>query len=348
MVRKINIKSNSLIKSVKELIENSKTRIAVAVNSELALLYWDIGNLISKEIIIKVRADYGKSVIQNLSNYLTNEFGQGWSEKHLWHCLRSAETFTKKQILYAVRRQLSWTHIKIIMYEEDKTKRAFYLEMAIAERWSTRILQDKMNKMLYERTAISKKPQRLIKKEISNMAVNSQVSPDIIFKDSYVLDFLGLKNSYKEKDLEPAILYHIQSFILELGQGFAFIERQKRITIDNIDYHIDLLFYHRILNRLIVIELKLGKFLPEYKGQMELYLRWLEKYEMEVNEEKPIGLILCSEGNTEHIELLMLDEETIRVAQYLTKLPSKKWFAQKLQKAIKIAKMNKNEKQIKN
>lgn len=125
-----------------------------------------------------------------------------------------------------------------------------------------------------------------------------------------------------------------------MGSGFAFLERQKRITIDAVDYHLDLLFYHRKLKRLVAIDLKLGKFKPKYKSQMELYLRWLQKNEMQQGEEKPIGLLLCSEGNTEHIELLMLDEKEIRVAQYLTELPSKEWFADKLHRALEIAKMN--------
>ena len=160
----------------------------------------------------------------------------------------------------------------------------------------------------------------------------------LTFRNSYVLDFLGLEGDYSEKDLENAIVAQLEKFILELGQGFAFLERQKRISIDGIDYSLDLLFYHRKLNRLIAIDLKLGKFKPKHKAQMELYLRYLQKYDQQPNENTPIGLLLCSEGNTEHIELLLLGDENIKVAQYLTQLPDKQWFADKLQKSIEIAK----------
>jgi len=213
--------------------------------------------------------------------------------------------------------------------------------MAINQQWNTRTLADQIDKMLFERTAIAKKPDEQIKQALQELKVEDLINPDLFFKNTYILDFLGIKNTHSEKELENALLANIEAFILELGNGFAFVERQKRISIDATDYHLDLLFYHRKLRRLVAIDLKLGKFKHEYKSQMELYLRWLERYEMQPGEEKPIGLLLCSEGNTEHIELLMLDEKEIKVAQYLTELPSKKWFADKLHRALEIAKMNK-------
>lgn len=164
----------------------------------------------------------------------------------------------------------------------------------------------------------------------------------MVFKNTYVLDFLNLPQFYKESDLEKALISSVEKFIMELGNGFAFLERQKRISVDGEDYHLDLLFYHRKLKRLIAIDLKMGKFKPAYKGQMELYLRWLEKNEMQQGEEKPIGLLLCSEGNTEHIELLILNEPDIKVAQYLTELPDKQWFADKLHKAKELLKASTN------
>lgn len=194
--------------------------------------------------------------------------------------------------------------------------------------------------MLYERTAIATHPEKNIKTELQQFDGSTDINPDLIFKNTYVLDFLNLPHRYSEKELEQALVENVQEFILELGNGFAFLERQKRISIDTINYHLDLLFYHRKLRRLVAIDLKLGKFKPKHKAQMELYLRYLKKYEMQPGEESPIGLLLCSEGNTEHIELLMLDEKEIKVAQYLTELPSKEWFADKLHRAIEIAKMN--------
>ena len=172
------------------------------------------------------------------------------------------------------------------------------------------------------------------------MKEKSSLSPELVFKNTYILDFLNLPAAYSENDLEMALVGHLEQFILELGVGFAFLERQKRITVDSVDYHLDLLFYHRKLKRLVAIDLKLGKFKPKYKSQMELYLRYLQKHDIQQGEDTPIGLLLCSEGNTEHIELLMLDEKEIRVAQYLTELPSKEWFADKLHRALEIAKMN--------
>jgi predicted nuclease of restriction endonuclease-like (RecB) superfamily len=212
--------------------------------------------------------------------------------------------------------------------------------MAIEFRWKTRDLSDQMDKMLFERTALAKKPEEQIREVLAELEENNILDPDLVFKSSYFLDFLSLQNTYSEKNLEDALITHLQQFIQELGNGFAFLERQKCIMIDGEDYHLDLLFYHRKLKRLVAIDLKLGKFKPQYKAQMELYLRWLERNEMEEGEQKPIGLLLCSEGNTEHIELLMLDESEIKVAQYLTELPSKEWFTEKLHRAIEIAKMN--------
>jgi predicted nuclease of restriction endonuclease-like (RecB) superfamily len=258
------------------------------------------------------------------------------------HCLRAAECFSEAEIVSAVQRQLSWTHLKTIAYEEKPLKREFYLEMAIAQRWNTRTLAAQIDKMLYERTALAKQPEKQIENELKALKTDDLINPDLFLKSTYVLDFLGLKNTYSEKDLENALITNIEHFILELGNGFAFVERQKRISIDAIDYHLDLLFYHRKLKRLVAIDLKIGKFKPKHKAQMDLYLRWLQKNEMQDGEQKPIGLLLCSEGNTEHIELLMLDEKDIKVAQYLTELPSKEWFADKLQRALKIAKAQTN------
>jgi predicted nuclease of restriction endonuclease-like (RecB) superfamily len=338
-----NIELQTLYRSIAQLISQAKTKVAVTVNAELALLNWKVGEHINKFVLNGNRAAYGKQIIANLSAMLIAEFGNGWGEKHIRHCLRSAETMDENQILYAVRRELSWTHIRTISYEENHLKRQFYLEMAISQRWNTRTLAQQMDKMLYERTVIAKQPDEQIKEALQELKTEDRIDPNLFFKSTYILDFLGLKNTYSEKDLENALVTNIEHFLLELGNGFAFIERQKRITVDTTDYHLDLLFYHRKLKRLVAIDLKLGKFKPEHKAQMELYLRWLQKHEMQKDEDTPIGLLLCSEGNTEHIELLMLDEKDIKVAQYLTELPSKDWFADKLHRAMEIAKMNQSD-----
>ncbi len=238
-----------------------------------------------------------------------------------------------------MRRQLSWTHLKTIIYIDDPLKREFYIEMSKLEHWSVRTLQERMKSMLYERTVISKKPELTIRNDLELLKKEAKASADLLFRDPYILDFLGLHDTYSEKDLESAIILELQRFISELGNDFAFLKRQKRITIDNRDYHIDLLFYHRRLKCLVAIDLKIGEFEAAYKGQMELYLRYLEKYEHYEGENSPIGLILCTGKNQEHIELLQLEQNNIRVAEYYTVLPSKKVLKDKLHKAIEIAKM---------
>jgi predicted nuclease of restriction endonuclease-like (RecB) superfamily len=224
----------------------------------------------------------------------------------------------------------------------DPLKREFYIEMCKLEKWSVRTFQDRIQSMLYERTAISKKPEQTIKNDLALLNKEQKLSADLVFKDPYVLDFLGLKDTYSEKDLESAIIAELQRFISELGSDFAFLARQKRITIDTTDYYIDLLFYHRRLKCLVAIDLKIGDFEAAFKGQMELYLRYLEKYEQVEGENSPIGLILCSEKNEEHVELLQLDKSNIRVADYLTLLPSQEILKQKLHQAIENAKNRMN------
>ncbi len=251
--------------------------------------------------------------------------------------MKVADVFTKENIA-TLSQQLSWSHLIELSYIDDELKRDFYTHLVFAERWSVRNLRKQLDAMLYERTAIAKKPEKIIRENLARLTQGKNLHPDLVFKSSYILDFLNLSTDYSENELENALLKNLEKFIMELGNGFAFLERQKRISVDSTDYYLDLLFYHRKLNRLVAIDLKLGKFKPEYKSQMELYLRWLEKYERQEKEEKPIGLLLCSEGNTEHIELLLLDEDEIKVAQYLTELPSKEWFIEKLHKAIELVK----------
>ena len=336
-MKELEIIHHQLFTDISKLIEESRKRIAVFVNSEMTLLYWDIGDKIKKVTLQGNRAEYGKKIILTLSHELTRDYGTGWGEKHLRHCLHFVETFQERGIIYTLCRQLSWSHLRIIMYLNDDLKREFYIELCKIEHWSVRLLQDRINSMLYERTNISKKPEETIRKELEQLKNEKQLTQDFVFRDPYVLDFLGLKDTYSEKDLESAIVAELQRFIIEMGNDFAFLARQKRITIDNRDYKIDLLFYHRRLKSLVVIELKLGEFEAGHKGQMELYLRWLEKYEMVVGENLPVGLILCTGKNSEHIELMQLNQSNIKVAEYLTALPPKELFLEKFHQAVEIA-----------
>jgi predicted nuclease of restriction endonuclease-like (RecB) superfamily len=242
-----------------------------------------------------------------------------------------------EQIVASVMRQLSWTHILQVLPLKDDLQREFYLTFAASERWSVRRLRKEIDGMLFERTAISGKPDEFIKKELSTLRDDNMLSPDLVFKSPYFLEFTGLKGMYSEKNLEDSLIAHIEQFIIELGNGFSFVARQKRMIIDGEDFYLDLLFYHRRLHRLIAIDLKLGRFKAQYKGQMELYLRWLEKNEMEHGEETPLGLLLCTEGNEEQIELLQLDKSGIKVAKYLTELPSREILRLQIQKSLAAA-----------
>jgi predicted nuclease of restriction endonuclease-like (RecB) superfamily len=269
---------------------------------------------------------------------LTDEYGASFSEKNLRRMMQFAEIFPDEQIVVSVIRQLSWTHILAVLPIDDPLKRAFYIEMCKLEKWSVRTFRERIQSMLYERTAISKKPELTIQQDLERLQNEQKLNPDLVFRDPYFLDFLGLKDTYSEKDLENSIIAELQRFIIEFGSDFAFMARQKRITIDQRDYYIDLLFFHRRLKCLIAIDLKIGEFEAAYKGQMELYLRYLEKYEQVEGENTPIGLILCTGKNEEHVELMQLDKSNIRVADYYTILPSEQVLKEKLHRAIEIAK----------
>ncbi len=336
-MKNITPNKSQLYYEIKNLIENSKQKVAVSVNAEITLLYWHVGKKIKEEILRNKRADYGKHIVESLASQLQTDYGRGWSKRQLHHCLRFAEVFPDVEIVHALRTQLSWTHLRYVIAIDDELKRSFYIEMCKQEKWSTRVLQERINSMLYERTAISKKPEETIKRDLELLKTEQKLNPDLVFRDPYFLDFLGLSDSYCEKDLENAILIELQKFIIELGNDFAFLARQKRITIDNRDYKIDLLFYHRRLKALIAIDLKIGEFEAGYKGQMELYLNYLNKYETVEGEKSPIGLILCAGKNSEHIELMQLNKSNIRVAEYLTILPPKKVLQEKLHRAVEIA-----------
>lgn len=335
--------SNPLFGEIKLLIDQSRRQVAQTINATMSLLYWKVGKRLQVEVLQHQRAEYGKEIIHSLSRQLEQEYGKGWSKRQIHYCLRFAEVFPEEKIVHTLCAQLTWSHIRQIIPMDIEVKRMFYIEICKLEKWSVRSLQEKIDSMLFERTAISKTPEETIKSALKALKNQESINPDLVFRDPYFLDFLGLSDTYSEKDLEDSILNELQKFIGELGSDFAFLARQKRIGIDQVDYYIDLLFYHRRLKSLVAIDLKLGHFKAEYKGQMELYLRWLEKNETVEGENPPIGLILCASKNEEHIELLQLDKGNIKVAEYLVHLPPLKVLKQKLHRAIEIAqnKLNK-------
>lgn len=333
------ISAGVLIQDLHQIILQAKRQVASTANFALTSMYWHIGERINREVVGNRRADYGKRIVASVSQQLQAEYGiKGFEERTIRRMMQFAQMFPDFQILSPLVSKLSWTHFLIVMPLKDPIQREFYLTMAASERWSKRTLQEKIDGMLYERTAVATKPDELVKKELSSLRDDNILSPDLVFKSPYFLEFTGLKGMYSENSLEDSLLVHLEQFIIELGNGFTFVARQKRMIIDGEDFYLDLLFYHRRLHRLIAIELKKGRFRAQYKGQMELYLRWLEQHEMEPGEETPIGLLLCTEGGEEQIELLQLDKAGIRVAQYLTELPPRHVLLQQINKYYEAAK----------
>ncbi len=327
----------NLLGDLRQMIDGARQSIATAINAGLTVLYWQVGNRIRKEILQNERAEYGQKIVVTVSRQLSMDYGNGFAEKSLRRMIQFSEVFSDEQIVVSLIRQLSWTHFIALIALKDPIKRDFYAEMCRVERWSVRTLRNKIDSMLYERTALSKQPEAVARAELEALRSEDRFTPDLVFRDPYVLEFLNLNDRYLERDLEDAIMRELEQFLLELGGGFCFLARQKRITIDDEDFHLDLLFFHRKLMRLVAIELKLGNFKPEHKGQMELYLRWLDKHERCQGEESPIGLILCAGKKREQIELLELGRFGIHVAEYLTTLPSKEVLREKLHKAIEHA-----------
>ncbi len=326
-----------LLDDLRLLIDQTRASLAATVNMSLTMLNWRVGKRIREEVLLGERAEYGKQIIVSLVRQLTVDYGKSFTEKNLRRMIQFAEVFSNEEIVVLLIRQLSWTHFIALIPIKEDIKRDFYAEMCRVERWSVRTLRSKINSMLFERTAISKQPESVARVEVDTLRKEDKLTPDLVFRDPYVLEFLNLNDTYLERDLEDAIMRELEQFLLELGVGFCFLSRQKRITVDDEDFYLDLLFFHRDLKRLVAIDLKLGDFKPEHKGQMELYLRWLDKHERRPGEESPMGLILCAGKKEERIELLELDSSGIHVAEYLIDLPSKEVLRAKLHKAIEHA-----------
>jgi predicted nuclease of restriction endonuclease-like (RecB) superfamily len=304
----------TLVQDLRQIITDARRHAASAVNIALTLLYWRVGDRIRRDVLQNERARYGEQILATLSQELIAEFGRGFDATNLTRMMKFREL-------------------------DQSLQREFYAEMCRMEGWSVRTLRGRIDSMLYERTALSRKPEELARKELAILKSRGEVGPALVLKDPYILDFLDLRDHYMERDFEDAILRELEKFLLELGAGFSFIARQKRIQLDGEDFYIDLLFYNRKLKRLVAVELKQGSFRAEYKGQMELYLRWLAKYESEDAEGQPLGIILCAGASTRQIELLELDAAGIHVAEYLTVLPPQDVLERKLQDAISAARL---------
>ena len=328
-----------LLLHIRALIETARQRAFSAVNSELTMLYWRVGQRIHMQLLEGKRADYGAEVLPALAEQLVREYGGSFAVKNLRRMVQFATTFPEEQIVVSLIRQLSWTHFIALIPLKDPHQSDFYAQMTSLEGWSVRTLRERIDSMLYECTTLSKKPEELISQELAHLRTTEKMSPSLVMRDPYILDFLGLRDTWQESDLEAAVIREMESFLLELGTGFSFVARQKRIQIDNEDFHLDLLFYNRKLKRLVAVELKVGEFKAAYKGQMELYLRWLDRHERERDEAAPLGIILCTGKKSEQIELLELSKSGIHVAEYLTTLPPQEVLMTRLQQATHRAQL---------
>jgi predicted nuclease of restriction endonuclease-like (RecB) superfamily len=327
---------NILFDDLAQIIEQGKKQLVAQVNSTITLVYWHVGYKINTHILENKRAEYGKEIVTIISKQLVEKYGNGFTEKNLRRMMQFASVFNDFEIVVTLSRQLSWSHFIELIPLKNEIARVFYAKKIAEETWSIRETRNQIERKAFERN------------EIATLQIADEFS-DIqnTFKDPYFLDFLGLKNGYLENDIESAILKELELFILELGKGFTFVERQKRMIIDGEDFYLDLLFYNRKLKRLVAIELKLGKFKPAHKGQMELYLKWLDKYEKQEGENSPIGLILCAEKSQEQVELLEMHKDGIMVAEYWTDLPPKKQLEQKLHSLlIEVKQRLENRKQL--
>ena len=317
------VEYQDLLSEVIELIENAKYQVVSYANSSLSILFWHIGQRILTQDLQNERGEYGKQIVVTLSRELVKRFGKNYEERNLWRMIQFTKQFPDIENVVTLSRQLSWSHFLILIPIKEQSARDFYGKLAFENSFGVRELRKQIEKKAFER----------IEKADIQLPEDSIIKKGI-FKDPYLLDFLELKNGYLENDLESAILRELELFILELGNGFTFIERQKRMIIDGDDFNLDLLFYHRKLKRLVAIELKIDKFKAKYKGQMELYLKWLDKYEKQEGEGTPIGLILCAEASSEQIELLQMQKDGIMVAEYWTDLPPKEILEAKLHEAL--------------
>ena len=321
------IDESALFARVSAIIENRKSRAGAYANSEITLMYWEIGQYAGSVLLGGERAGYGKQMVLSLSAQLKERYGSSFDYTNIRRMIQFAARFPKFEIVAPLAQQLSWSHFSELLPLKSDEAFMYYAHDAASRHLGKRELRRQISRKAYER------------KEIADLQLTEESAvPFNVFKDPYLLDTLDLKENFLEADLEKAILTEIEAFILEFGHGFTFVERQKRMTIDDDDFQLDLLFYHRILRRLVAVELKVGKFRPQYKGQMELYLKWLDRYERAVGENAPIGLILCTEASRGQIELLEMDKAGIAVAEYWTVLPSKNEFEKKIRGILAEAK----------
>lgn len=309
----VSAEGGELVEQVSALIDRAQVFAATQVDATLTLRNWYIGRMIDVAVLKEQRAGYEQEIVATLARQLAGRYGRrSFSRANLYRMLQFTRLFPDAEIVATLSQQLSWSHLHALLPVRMPEARVYYIEQAVSAHLSVRALRELIGRQGFER------------KEIANaQAPSDAVVPVDTFRDPYLLDFLGLRDAYAERDLEAAIMADMEEFLLEAGNGWGFVARQKRMTVGDDDFYLDLLFYSRPLRRLIAVELKLGRFKASHKGQMELYLKWLNRYERLEGEESPIGLILCTEASRDQIELLEMHKDGIVVAEYWTTLPPK-------------------------
>jgi len=316
-----------LFQDISAIIERRKLRAQIQINNESVLMFWEVGKHIGSVLLGDERAEYGKRIVVTLSQQLQEKYGSSFDYHNVTRMIKLATRLPKIEIVATLSQQLSWSHFIALLPIKSAEAFMFYGQDAASRNLGVRDLRKLISRKAYER------------QEIANYQLSeSSGVPLNAFKDPYLLDVYGLKDNYLEADLEKAILTELERFILENGRGFTYAGKQVHMTMDGDTHKLDLLFYNRVLKRLVAIDLKIGKFKPEYSGQMRFYLKWLERYEMIEGENPPIGIILCAGGSREKIELMELDKEGIAIAQYWTHLPPKMEFERKITQIYEDAK----------
>ena len=316
---------NSFYKEIKKLLQDARQKVYQSINSTMTLTYYKIGKrIVEEEQDGEKRAEYGKALLKNLSEQLSKEFGKGYSVDNLENMRRFYLSFSKSETV-SRKFKLSWSHYIFLTRIENINEREFYENEASENSWSLRELKREFNSGLYERLALSKD-----KKEVTTLSRGQSInSAKDIIKDPYVLEFVGLPelSSYSESQLEQKLIDKLEHFLLELGKGFTFVARQKRITIDEKHFKVDLVFYNRFLKSFVVIDLKIGELKHQDIGQMLMYVNYFDRYEKQEDENPTVGIILCKDKSKALVELtLPKDNSQIYASKYLTVLPDKEEF----------------------
>ena len=324
---KNNEKSEETYKTIRNSIIVAQNKVYTAVNTAMVQAYWEIGEQIYKACGDNDRSEYGKNLIKFLSDKLTSEFGKGFSETNLKNMRRFYIMFPIRQTLSA---ELSWSHYQKLMRIEDKTRRDFYTEECIKSGWSVRQLDRQINSFFYERLLSSQN-----KDGVSNEIRSLEPKPEYekIIRDPYVLEFLNLNPNpnFYEKDLEQALIDHLQKFLLELGRGFSFVARQKHISFDGEHFYIDLVFYNYVLKCFVLIDLKIGKLTHQDLGQMQMYVNYYTRELMNEGDNPPIGIVLCADKSDAVVKYTLSEENTqIFASKYKLYLPTEEEFKKEL------------------